>query len=92
MKRIMLFILTNLAVMLVLTVVTRLLGVDRFLTANGVNLGSLLVFSAVLASNAPKTSEILAPEVSGKGSCTVFNTAATWPCNAAGIAYRFARK
>ena len=48
MKRIMLFILTNLAVMLVLTVVTRLLGVDRFLTANGLNLGSLLVFSAVI--------------------------------------------
>ena len=48
MKRIMLFILTNLAVMLVLTVVTRLLGVDRFLTANGLNLGSLLLFSAVI--------------------------------------------
>lgn len=48
MKRIMLFILTNLAVMLVLTVVTRLLGVDRFLTANGLNLGSLLAFSAVI--------------------------------------------
>ena len=45
MKRIMLFILTNLAVMLVLT---RLLGVDRFLTANGLNLGSLLAFSAVI--------------------------------------------
>ena len=48
MKRIMLFILTNLAVMLVLTVVTRLLGVDRFLTANGLNLSSLLAFSAVI--------------------------------------------
>ncbi len=48
MKRIMLFILTNLAVMLVLTVVTRLLGVDRFLTANGLNLVSLLAFSAVI--------------------------------------------
>jgi heat shock protein HtpX len=29
-------------------VVTRLLGVDRFLTANGLNLGSLLAFSAVI--------------------------------------------
>ena len=48
MKRIFLFVLTNLAVMLVLTVVTRLLGVDRFLTANGLNLASLLVFSAVI--------------------------------------------
>ena len=35
MKRIALFVLTNLAVMLVLSVTARLLGVDRFLTANG---------------------------------------------------------
>ena len=33
MKRIVLFLVTNLAVMLVLSVVTSLLGVNRFLTA-----------------------------------------------------------
>ena len=48
MKRIVLFVLTNLAVVVVLGIVARLLGVDRYLTANGLNLGSLLVFSAVI--------------------------------------------
>jgi heat shock protein HtpX len=47
MKRILLFIVTNLAVVLVLSVVLRLLGLDRALTAEtGMNLGPLLVFSA----------------------------------------------
>ena len=48
MKRIALFLVTNLAVMLVLSVVTSLLGVNRFLTANGLDLGSLLAFAAVI--------------------------------------------
>lgn len=47
-KRIGLFLLTNLAVMVVIGIVVRLLGVDRFLTANGLDLGRLLVFSAVI--------------------------------------------
>ena len=47
MKRIGLFLLTNLAIMLVLSVVASLLGADRFLTQNGLNLGSLLLFSAI---------------------------------------------
>ena len=48
MKRIALFVLTNLAVMLVLSITARLLGVDRFLTANGLNLGALLGFSLIM--------------------------------------------
>lgn len=48
MKRVILLIATNIAVMLVLSVVVQVLGVNRFLTANGLNLGMLLVFSAVL--------------------------------------------
>ena len=48
MKRIVLFLVTNLAVMLVLGVVSSLLGVDQFLTANGLNLGMLLAFAAVI--------------------------------------------
>jgi heat shock protein HtpX len=48
MKRIFLFVLTNLAVVLVLGMVSRLLGVDRFLQANGLNLGALLVFAAIM--------------------------------------------
>jgi len=48
MKRIVLFLATNLAVMLVLGVAASLLGVDRFLTANGLNLGMLLAFAALI--------------------------------------------
>ena len=48
MKRIFLFLLTNVAVLLVLSVVCSLLGVDRYLTANGLNLTMLLGFSAVM--------------------------------------------
>jgi len=48
MKRIVLFLLTNLAVMLVLGIASKLLGVDRFLTANGLNLGALLGFALVM--------------------------------------------
>lgn len=35
MKRIVLFLVTNIAVMLVLSVSARILGIDRYLTANG---------------------------------------------------------
>src|SRR5512140_3017585 len=48
MKRIVLFVLTNLAVVVVLGIVARLLGVDRYLSASGLNLGALLVFAAVI--------------------------------------------
>jgi heat shock protein HtpX len=48
MKRIVLFLATNLAVMLVMSVVLSLLGVNRYLTASGLNLGTLMVFSLVV--------------------------------------------
>ncbi len=48
MKRILLLVLTNVAVMAVLLVTTRILGVDRFLTANGLNLTALAGFSLVI--------------------------------------------
>lgn len=48
MKRIVLFLVTNLAVMLVLGISASLLGVNKFLTANGLNLGMLLGFSALM--------------------------------------------
>lgn len=47
MKRILLFILTNLAVVLVLSVAASLLGVNKYLTATGLNLGALLGFCMV---------------------------------------------
>ncbi|HEY4212003.1 MAG TPA: protease HtpX [Steroidobacteraceae bacterium] len=46
MKRILLFVATNVAIMVVLTIVSRLLGLDAWLTARGGSLGALLVFAA----------------------------------------------
>src|SRR6266853_1616101 len=46
MKRIVLFLATNLAVVLVLSVVARLLGLDAWLAAHGQSLTGLLVFAA----------------------------------------------
>lgn len=48
MKRVLLFLGTNLAIVLVLSVTMRLLGVEPYLNANGLNLTSLLIFAAVM--------------------------------------------
>ncbi len=48
MKRIVLFLATNLAVIVLLSVVVNVLGLDRFITANGLNLEMLLGFSLVI--------------------------------------------
>ena len=48
MKRILLFLATNIAVLAVMSIVLSLLGVNRFLTGSGLNLPMLLVFSAVV--------------------------------------------
>lgn len=48
MKRILLFVMTNLAVVVVLGIVANLLGVNRYLTPNGLDLGMLLGFAAVI--------------------------------------------
>jgi heat shock protein HtpX len=48
MMRIALFLGTNIAVMFVLSITMRLLGIDRVLTENGMNYQGLLVMSAVI--------------------------------------------
>jgi len=48
MKRILLFVLTNVAVVAVLGIVASLLGVNRYLTPAGLDLGSLLGFAMVI--------------------------------------------
>ena len=48
MKRIFYFLVTNLAIVLVLSITMRLLGVEPFLNANGLNLNSLLIFAAMM--------------------------------------------
>jgi heat shock protein HtpX len=47
MKRIALFVVTNLAVLLVLSIVLKLFGIDRTLAGEGYNFGSTLAFAAV---------------------------------------------
>jgi heat shock protein HtpX len=46
--RVLLFVLTNFAVLLVASVTLRLLGVEPWLNANGINFNSLLIFGALL--------------------------------------------
>ncbi len=48
MTRILLFLATNIGVLIVLSVTLRLLGVDSYLNAQGLNYQSLLVFAAVM--------------------------------------------
>ena len=48
MKRVLLFLATNLAIVLVLSLTMRVLGVEPYLNANGLNLTSLLIFAAVM--------------------------------------------
>jgi heat shock protein HtpX len=48
MKRVVLFLGTNLAIVLVLSLSMRLLGVEPYLNANGLNLTSMLIFAAVM--------------------------------------------
>jgi len=48
MKRIVLFLVTNIAVVLVLSIVLRLFGLDQFAAQSGFSYGGLLAFSAVV--------------------------------------------
>lgn len=48
MKRIIYFLATNIAIMLVLSVTMRLLGVEPYLNANGLDLSNLLAFAAIM--------------------------------------------
>jgi len=48
MKRVFYFLITNLAIVLVLSITMRLLGVEPFLNANGLNLNSLLIFAGLM--------------------------------------------
>ena len=48
MKRVVLFLVTNIAVLLVLSIIMQVFGLGQYLTAEGIDYVSLLVFSAVL--------------------------------------------
>jgi heat shock protein HtpX len=47
MKRVVLFVLTNLAILVVLGIVVNALGANRFLSESGLDLSTLLVFAAI---------------------------------------------
>ena len=47
MRRVLYFLITNLAIVIVLGIVLRILGVEPYLTAYGLNYQSLLIFSVV---------------------------------------------
>ena len=47
MKRVMLFLATNLAILVVLSIVVNVLGLDRYLAVRGGSMGGLLAFAAV---------------------------------------------
>ena len=61
MKRIALFLLTNLAVLVVLSVVLRVLGLDRAVAAEGVSYGQLLAFSAVVGFRFHRSARLKRP-------------------------------
>src|SRR5690348_10692648 len=46
MKRILLFVATNMAVLVVLSIAAQLLGIDRYLAAHGQSMGGLLIVAA----------------------------------------------
>jgi len=48
MKRILLFLATNLAIVVVLGIVANLVGANRYLTGSGLNISTLLVFAAIM--------------------------------------------
>jgi heat shock protein HtpX len=63
MKRIVLFIATNLAVMLLLSIVASVLGVDRYLTQNGLSLENLLWFSLIFGFGGAFVSLLISKQV-----------------------------
>src|SRR3954465_5199698 len=63
MKRIFLFLATNLAVVVVLGIVASLLGVNRYLTANGLNLGALLGFAFIMGFGGPIISLLISKPI-----------------------------
>ena len=48
MMRIALFLLTNVAIMVVMSFFISVFGADKYLSSNGIDYGTLLVFSAII--------------------------------------------
>ena len=75
MKRIALFLLTNVAVVVVLGIVASLLGVNRYLTANGLNLGALLGFAFIMGFGGAIVSLLMSKPIAKMSmGVTIINT------------------
>ena len=70
MKRILLFLATNLAVMVVASITLNILGVGRYLTANGLDMGALLAFCAVFGFAGSFVSLMLSKTMAKMGTGT----------------------
>ena len=68
MKRIALFLLTNVAVVALLGIVASILGVNRFLTPNGLDLGSLLGFALIIGFGGSIISLLLSKTMAKHGA------------------------
>ncbi len=69
--RIILFLLTNLAVMVVAGIVLSLLGVNGYMTSNGLNFSNLLIFCAVFGFAGSLISLLLSKFMAKRGSGAV---------------------
>jgi heat shock protein HtpX len=83
MKRIFLFLATNLAIMLVLSFTMRVLGVEPYLNASGLNLSALLVFAGIMGMGGSLISLALSKWMAKKAVGaqvieTPHNAAETW--------------
>jgi heat shock protein HtpX len=82
MKRIFLFLATNLAVMVVLGIAASLLGVNRYLTPNGLNIGSLMGFSLLMGFGGAFISLLMSkPIAKWSTGARVINQPGTTPSN-----------
>ena len=70
MKRILLFLATNLAVMVVASITLNILGVGRYLTAQGLDMGALLAFCAVFGFAGSFVSLMLSKTMAKMGTGT----------------------
>lgn len=77
MKRVLLFIATNFAIVLVLSLSMRLLGVEPYLNAQGLNLTALLIFAAVMGFGGAFISLALSKFMAKRSMGVVIVTTAT---------------
>jgi heat shock protein HtpX len=83
MKRIFLFLATNLAVMVVLGIAASLLGVNKYLTPNGLNIGALMGFSLLMGFGGAIISLLISkPMAKWSTSARVISAPSTTPSNA----------